>query len=224
MNQTIMKNTIPTLILAVILLAFSCGPSRDQSAASSTTDVSATNNNAATSSDNQVSSSKNSADDEKPAEPDPTVADWETINKSAYSIQYPDSFRLEMSEKEGSEFFLFSRKTSDSDLFVENINLGTEDVRGHNISLQRYSEISLKNLFTIVPNLKIIQNETIKTDKGDFQKIVITGEQSGLDLKWQQRVFMNRNEAYVLTMTCEETQYDNYVGIGERIMDTFKLK
>jgi len=58
----------------------------------------------------------------------------------------------------------------------------------------------------------------------EFQKLVFTGKQGKFDLKWQQYYRVEKDKAYVLTLTCEEDQYDNYLDIGQKIMNTFKIK
>ena len=51
-----------------------------------------------------------------------------TIDEFNFTIQYPDSFELNNSGLMGTTFILFSKQTSQQDLFLENINLIIQDL------------------------------------------------------------------------------------------------
>jgi hypothetical protein len=47
--------------------------------------------------------------------------DWKTIGETDFTIQYPDSFDLDKSGQMGTSFIIFSKQTSNQDLFRERI-------------------------------------------------------------------------------------------------------
>ncbi len=150
--------------------------------------------------------------------------DWKTINESGFTIQYPDSFELNKSGQMGISFILLSKQTSQQDLFRENINMVIQDLTEQNIDLNKYVEISEGQIKTMITNGNIIESKRVKADDSEFQKIVYTGVQGQFNLKFEQYYWVVNGKAYVLTLTCEISQFDKYKEVGEKIMNSFKLK
>lgn len=149
---------------------------------------------------------------------------WKALNETDYSIQYPDSFELDKSGQMGLSFILLSRQTSDQDLFRENINLLVQNLGGHNVNLDKYVEISIDQLNTVITDGKLLDSRRLKGDGSEYHQVVFSGKQGQFDLKWQQLYWIRNNKAYVLTLTCEASQYDNYVDIGKKVLNTFRIK
>ena len=149
---------------------------------------------------------------------------WKTINEKGYMIQYPDSFDLNTSGQMGMSFILLSKQASQQDLFRENVNLMIQDLTGQNIDLDKYVEISEGQIKTMITNGNIIESKRIKAGDSEFQKVVYTGVQGQFNLKFEQYYWIVKSKAYVLTLTCELNQFDKYKEVGEKIMNSFKIK
>ncbi len=149
---------------------------------------------------------------------------WKTLSESDYSIQYPDTFDLDKSGQMGMSFVLLSKQTSRQDLFRENVNLLIQDLTGQNIDLDKYVEISEGQIKTMLTDGKLIESERLTNKNKNFQRVIYTGKQGQFDFKWQQLYWVENKKAYVLTLTCEINQYDNYESVGEKIMRTFRIK
>ena len=149
---------------------------------------------------------------------------WKAINESGYMIQYPDSFDLNTSGQMGMTFILLSKQTSQQDLFRENINLLIQDLTGQNIDLDKYVEISEGQIKTMITNGNIIESKRIKAADSEFQRVIYTGVQGQFNLKFEQYYWIVKSKAYVLTLTCEFNQFDKYNEVGEKIMNSFKIK
>lgn len=152
------------------------------------------------------------------------TAEWETLKAKNYSIEYPSEWATDVSGQFGSEFFLFGPLESEADEFSENINLIIQDLEGMDIDLKKYTEISLEQIKSMITDGKIYTNENIKTDYAVFQKLVYTGTQGKFKLKFIQHYTIVNEKAYILTLTCEESQYDSYADIGEQILGSFQIK
>lgn len=151
-------------------------------------------------------------------------SDWKTIDESGFTIQYPDSLELNKSGQMGMTFILLTKQTSQQDLFRENVNLIIQDLAGQNINLDKYVEISERQIKTMITNGNIIESKRIKTSYSEFQKVIYTGVLGQFNLKFEQYYWIVKQKAYVLTLTCEINQFDKYQEIGEKIMNSFKIK
>lgn len=150
--------------------------------------------------------------------------DWSTLNKNNISIDYPKDWELNESGQMGTNFILFSPLTSPKDQFRENVNLLVQDLTGYNLDLEKYVEISEKQIKTLMANGKIIKSKRVLNKELSYQKIIFKGKQGVLDLKFEQYCWEVEDKAYVLTLTCEENQFQKYKVIGEKKLNTFRFE
>jgi len=149
--------------------------------------------------------------------------EWNNLNEKEYTIKYPNNWELNKSGLMGTKFILFSQLTSKSDNFKENVNLIVEDLTGHNIDLNQYVEISEKQIVTMITNGNIISSKRAKSYGKEFQKVIYTGKQGIYDLQFEQYYWVENNSAYVLTLTCEVTDFSEFKNIGEEILNSFEI-
>lgn len=149
---------------------------------------------------------------------------WETLTESNYSIKYPENWELNKSGQMGTNFILFSPLTSDQDQFKENVNLLIQDLTGHNLDLNKYVEISEGQVKTMITDGNIIESERVSNSNINYHKLIYTGKQGIYELKFEQYFWVIENKAYVLTLTTEVEQFNNFQKIGERILNSFEIR
>ncbi|HEU5289974.1 MAG TPA: hypothetical protein VFU05_04970 [Cyclobacteriaceae bacterium] len=151
-------------------------------------------------------------------------ANWKVLTKDNYSIQYPVSWDLDQTGYQGTTFVVRSVLTSTQDLFPENVNLIIHDLRGTTIYLDKLVKQSESTFQTSLSNFKISESKRLKDTAGEYHKIIFTGEQGTTKLKFVQLLRIKGIKAYVLTFAAEQAQFDNYKEIGEKILNSFKIK
>ena len=142
-----------------------------------------------------------------------------TFEKNDYSINYPDTWKLDTSGQMDSEFILFSALTS-NDEFRENINLVIQDLGEQKMTMPEFVKLSESQIKAYTSNGKVIES------KGDnfSHSIVFSGFVANNDLKFKQLYFLKNNKIYVITFTALENSYDSYLKTGNEILYSFKLK
>jgi len=150
--------------------------------------------------------------------------EWNNLDEKEYSLKYPNNWEINKSGQMGTQFIIFSQLTSESDNFRENINLIIQDLTGYNIELNEYVEISKKQIATMLTDCKIISSERVKKDGKEFHKSLYSGRQGIFDLQFEQYYLIENNKAYVLTFTCETSEFSNFKKIGEEILNSFSIK
>lgn len=150
--------------------------------------------------------------------------DWNTLNEKNYSIEYPSDWEINKSDQMGTKFILFSQLTSNNDQFKENVNLIVQDLTGHNIDLNQYVEISENQIKSMITDGNIISSERVKKDEKEFQRVIYTGKQGIYDLQFEQYYWVENNNAYVLTLTCEVTAFTDFKNTGEKILNSFEIR
>ncbi len=152
------------------------------------------------------------------------INEWKSFEGDNYSIEYPADWELNESGEIGTSFILFGPVSSEEDLFRENVNLLIQDLKGYGLNLETFVEISEGQVQTMITDGKIIESTRQTNQALPYQKMIFTGKQGTYDLKFEQYYWVVDDKAYVLTFTCEETQFDNYKTVGEKILDSFQLK
>ena len=149
---------------------------------------------------------------------------WKTFDGINYSIQYPPEWELNQSGQMGTTLILFSALESNQDQFKENVNLLIQDLTGHNIDLDKFTEISEGQVKTMITNSTLIESKRIKAGSDEYHRIIYTGDQGVYHLKFEQYYWVKNEKAYVLTLTCEEEKFNDYKEIGEGILNSFIFK
>lgn len=152
-----------------------------------------------------------------------TEAGWKILNETNYSIQYPANWDLDQSGHMGTTFLINSKLISEQGQYIENVNLIIHDLRGSTIYLNKFVKMTESKLPTILTNFTLIESKRVN-DKGEFHKIIFTGDQGNTKLKFEQYLWVKGIRAYVLTFTADQTQFDNYQQTGEKILNSFKIK
>lgn len=148
---------------------------------------------------------------------------WKSFEGNEYAINYPETWELNTSGQTGANLLLFSQPDSEEDQFKENISLLIHDLEGLNMDLNKYVEALEAQVSVIVTNGVVLESKRINSDKGDYQSIISTGKQGIFLLKYKQYCFVSDEKAYILTFTSEQSQFDNYKEIGEKILASFNI-
>ncbi len=148
---------------------------------------------------------------------------WKTLEYSSYSIEYPETMELSSAGTMGTSFALFFALDSPEDRFRENINLIIQDLAGLGMDLDKYVEISEGQVATMLTDGRMIENRRFEKDGAGFQKMIYTGTQGVLSLKFEQYYTIRNEKAYILTFTAEADQFDKYKDTAEEVMNTFKV-
>ena len=153
-----------------------------------------------------------------------TINEWKTLDHPNYVIQYPQNWEFNNSGLMGTSFVFFSALESPDDKFKENVNLLIQDLPDKSIDLDKYTDISEKQIKIMITNSGIIESKRIKKGNAEYQRIIYTGDQGSFHLKFEQYYFISNNKAYVLTLTTEEDKFESFKETGENVLNSFRLK
>ena len=134
--------------------------------------------------------------------------DWNSLEKTGFSIQYPNNWTIDESGHMGTKLIIFSPLSDVKDTFKENVNFIIQDLIGHKISLKEYTEISKRQIKGMITDSEILSCTTEKLHNLNFQKLIYTGRQGIYLLQFTQYYWVENNKAYVLTFTTEKAQFD----------------
>lgn len=146
-----------------------------------------------------------------------------SFTRENYKFQYPRSWRLDTLTKLGPELFVFSPLEDEADKFSENVNISIQNLKGQNIDLVQYKQITDKQVEDLATEGKIFESSIVKTSKGEIFRITYAMTQGKFSLKITTVCFISNDKAYLATFSSELDKYDKYKKIGELILSSFSL-
>lgn len=153
----------------------------------------------------------------------------ENMNKhtdSKYDIFFPESWTK---QQKGTATFFLSPKESEKDLFQENINIMVQDLSSQPMTLEEYTNLTKTQITQALGSSAIVSVKDFNFAGQQAKEMVYTMPKNpmqgrNLNLKLRQVWFIKGNNAYLLTYTAQNSEYDNYLETAKGIFDSFKLK
>lgn len=153
-----------------------------------------------------------------------TRPNWKTLDGKYYSIQYPPDWELNQSGQLGTIFALLSPLEAVPDNFRENVNFIIQDLTGSNLDLNKYVELSEEGIKILITNPILIESERVNAGSDEYHRMVYTGDQGIFQLTFYTIFWVKGDFAYVLTLTCEQDKFIDFLDVGEAILNSFKFK
>lgn len=150
--------------------------------------------------------------------------EWRTLEEDLYSIEYPLDWIADNSGQLGAKLFLFSPENSKDDQFIESINLVIADLPTENTSLKEYSHRTEDELASMITNFKLLENEQLNNQNGDFQRVVYTGDHNKYKLQFIKHYWIVKGKVYVLTFTGEKSNFESYLEVANKTLNSFTIK
>jgi hypothetical protein len=149
------------------------------------------------------------------------TSNWKTFTQSNYSIQYPPNWDLNPNPGLGLNFAVLSRLENGNDLFRENVALMIQNLAGRNIDLDKFATISEEQVRTVAVNGVLLESSRMEDGQYPHQHLVYTSDQNNYHLTTEQYYWVQGQQAYILTLSCEQDKYDAYKRVGEQILNSF---
>ncbi|MFK7755880.1 MAG: hypothetical protein AB8B53_02990 [Flavobacteriales bacterium] len=149
---------------------------------------------------------------------------WDSLKESNYSIDYPANWDIDKSGLMGTSFILLSPLTSEVDDFRENVNLLVQDLSSYNMVLDDYVDISENQVRKMITDAEIILSQRLENVNGESHLLVYKGRQGVYELNFRQYYWVINKTAFVLTLTGKQSEVEEYIGLGQKILESFKVE
>jgi hypothetical protein len=146
-----------------------------------------------------------------------------TISRSGYSLNYPNTWTVDTSRKQGADLFIFSPLENGADKFSENINVVIQDLPSPQSDLQWYKEVTEQQVAQYATDGKILESSIDSTSKGNQYKIVYTFRQGKLNMHITSICLIQKQKAYLATYSSEVDKVDQYKQTGEQVLSSFAV-
>jgi len=151
-------------------------------------------------------------------------ANWRTFTQANYGIQYPPNWDLNQHAGLGTSFVLFSRLENGNDAFRENVSLMIQNLTGNNMDLDKFVTLSEQQVKTLAVNGVLLESKRVEDGQYPYHRVLYTSYQNPYQLTTEQYYWVISEQAYVLTLSCEQDKYALYQTVGEQILNSFYFK
>ena len=141
-----------------------------------------------------------------------------TIESHSTEISFPEDWDSDDTGMMGTKFIVFVPDAT-SDAFRENINLVIQPLGAVVEDLTPMIAATEEQLKTIITNFELVNSE----QKEGYYALEYTGKQGEFDLHWKQRLYLEGENAYILTLTTSIEDFTQCEEQATRVMDTFKV-
>ena len=138
-----------------------------------------------------------------------------------FKMVYPSPWKTDTTRLMGTEVFVFAPRENEDDQFSENVNVLIQNLEGQSIDLEKYKQITEKQIAEVATDGKIFESSILKNIHGDYYKIIYSMTQGKFNLKITSYCFIKNDKAYLATFTTEIANYEKYKAIGGLILDSF---
>lgn len=137
-----------------------------------------------------------------------------------FTIDYPASWRV---KEEGWMVAFGSPQESDTDDFIENVNVVVEDLSNNLMTLKDYNAMSLMNFPKLMPNFELLQEDTAEINGKGASFIVYSDRRGDVKAKFKAYTFISKDKAYVVTYAAKENEFNEYLPQAEKIMQSIQV-
>lgn len=152
------------------------------------------------------------------------TSEWKSLEKDKYTVKYPETWSLQKGGYPGIEFLLMAPVSSADDNFAENVNFLTQDLKGMDLNIDTYLELTLSQIGTLIENGNLISSERIQIKGRECHKLKYTGTQQSHELTFEQIFWIIDDVANIITLTTLSDSYEEYKNIGNAIFESFLLR
>jgi len=163
---------------------------------------------------NSCSSSDPKADSEK---------DLIKVDRPDYTLSFSKEWENAPNKNPTIDLLITAQPDGKMDRFSENINILIQPV-GDTMNLEQFGDLTKNQLGTMVPGSELTDSKVSKKNGIDCLQMEYKAPMNGLKLHFVQDVYMKNNKVYIVTFSAEESSYQAYKSMAQKVLNTFKLK
>lgn len=144
------------------------------------------------------------------------TSSWKSYSGDGYSVKLSSDWSKTKGSSAVDIAFTYNG-TGLNDDFAENINVVVQDLKGYDLDLESYKDLSMDQYAELDYNVDDIYKKTIDGAKGYFCKV--SGEESGINCSILQYFTVIGDNAYVFTFAADEDDFDN---LEDEVMEIYE--
>ncbi|MDZ8079737.1 MAG: protein kinase [Nostoc sp. DcaGUA01] len=152
---------------------------------------------------------------------------FEAYNNAIYgiTIKYPSNWEKTGTPDRitGNVVKFISPKETETDSYLENINLIIQDLPENRRELEQFTNFYLDEVQQSDANIKILeQGKTQLTNRPAYQ-VIYTLEEEGVKIQRLQVWMVKNNKAYIMTYTADVAKYSKYLQTAQAMINSLQI-
>lgn len=144
----------------------------------------------------------------------------DTLDKFDYVLPIPKGWTI----KEGcqaQDCSLLAPQDHSKDTFLENLNITVAEAPAKNYPVEKYVDFSAQYLPSVIDGFKILERKKLEGNKA---YLIYTGTKNDFLQTWKQVYWIKGEKLYILTLSTESSQFENYIQNIGSFLEAFTLK
>lgn len=138
-----------------------------------------------------------------------------------FSLEYANGWE-KIEQEDNPVVAFYSPKEGDEDTFLENLNVGVEDLSDYpDLTLGEYCDVANGLIQNATADYQLVSKNGAVVGSNPAIQYVFTGKIRDRDLKVMQMITLKNQRAYVLTYNAEPDKYSTFSGDVEMMVDSF---
>jgi len=159
------------------------------------------------------------------ASPAPQPADafvWYQSEMFGFGIEHPEAWDIVERERFNTVLFLVPGTGVEGE-FRTNLSVGVQEVQAPLDSLAAYTGAFLDAAPDQIDGFELLSSEPALLDGQPAHRVIYTGSQTGLPLKWLQVWALDDGRAYIVTYTAEPDRYALHLAQVEYMISALEI-
>jgi len=141
--------------------------------------------------------------------------------EAGFEVKFPEGWDIKRGVM-GADVIALAPSDSDEDLFRENVNIIHADLE-FPITQDEYSKINMTRLEELLTDYDLEESDDVDVDGIQSKRLIYTHRMGVVNAKVMQYLILVGSNAYVITFTTDPKMFDQYRGVFDEIMKTFKF-
>ncbi|MCC0175689.1 protein kinase [Waterburya agarophytonicola K14] len=144
-----------------------------------------------------------------------------------FEIKYPQAWSYrELDDPITGEVVVFSSPLeTDSDLFLERVNITVEYLSSEPITLEQYTQTVFERIRQAKGSeIQIHQDSKARMAESPARRVVYSREENGLQLRQMETFMFKNNQVYIAIYTAERSKFSKFLDSAEKIIDSWKIQ
>jgi eukaryotic-like serine/threonine-protein kinase len=144
-----------------------------------------------------------------------------------FAIKYPkDWSRRELDDPITGEVVVFSSPLeSDSDLFLEKVNISVEYLSSNSTTLEEYTQIVFERINQEKGNeIEVYQDKKTKVDKYPARMVVYSRREGSLLLRQMEAFIIKDDRVYITIYTAERAKFSKFLDPAEKMIESWDIQ
>ena len=144
-----------------------------------------------------------------------------------FAIKYPQNWsRRELDDPITGEVVVFSSPLeSDSDLFLEKVNISVEYLSSNSTTLEEYTQIVFERINQEKGNeIEVYQDKKTRVDKYPARMVVYSRQEGGLLLRQMEAFIIKDDRVYITIYTAERAKFSKFLDTAEKMIESWDIQ